>query len=594
MTIDQRIQELRKLMQQHGIEAYLVPSSDPHQSEYVADHWKSREWLSGFTGSAGTLIVTPDHAGLWTDSRYFLQAEQQLAGSEVTLHKQVVAHAPEHVLWLRDHLKGGSSVGCDGFLFSLGQMQHLRKYLDEKNIAIHDQLDFIGEVWDDRPALPTGEVFPLQLEFAGQSRRDKLDKIRQRMAAKGAAYYLVSTLDDIAWTLNLRGNDVDFNPVFISYLFLSENGADLFIDEEKVPAAVRKNLEADGVRLRPYASIVPFLEEFDGQGPVLLDPSTINVRLFDMLSSGEVIKGENLPRHFKAVKNETEIGHIRRAMIKDGLALVKLYRWLEAILEKRTVTEYEVARQLGHFRRAQGNYFGESFSAIVGYNANGAIVHYRPEEATSAAIRPEGLLLLDSGGQYLEGTTDITRTTALGTPTDEQRRNFTLVLKGHIALATIQFPVGTTGLQLDPLARMYLWKAGLNYGHGTGHGVGYFLNVHEPPQGFAASGARGSTPFQPGMLTSNEPGFYKDGHYGIRIENLVLCMEGPETDYGKFLEFETMTLFPIDLALIDAALLDRSEKDWLNRYHEKVFENLSPYLTPEEVDWLERKCRPVG
>jgi Xaa-Pro aminopeptidase len=596
MTINERIDALRAQMRGHGVDAYIVPSSDPHQSEYVADHWKVREWLSGFTGSAGTLIVTADHAGLWTDSRYFLQAERELQAGEVELHKQRVPHAPEHVSWLAGELPPGSAVGCNGFLFSVGQIAHLERTMAKHHIDLVYDLNLIGDIWEDRPPLPKEEIFEYDVEYAGKSREDKLREIREQMLEQEALQYLITTLDDIAWTLNLRGNDVAYNPVFISYLLIGDEKAFLFIDEEKVSEEIRKRLKEDGVALRDYYAVMDHLETLPEETAVLVDPRTINRRLFDAIREEQRVKGDNIPRRLKAIKNRIEVEHLRRVMVKDGVALVKLYRWLEAALPNRTVTEFEVARQLDHFRSAQGDYHGESFGAIVGYDANGAIVHYRPSAETSAALQPKGLLLLDSGGQYVDGTTDITRTTALGESTEEQRRHYTLVLKGHIALATIHFPEGTTGGQLDTLARMYLWRAGLNYGHGTGHGVGFFLNVHEPPQGFASSNVtpRGTTAFEPGMLTSNEPGFYKDGAYGIRIENLVLCMEGEETDYGRFLKFETLTLFPIDLSLVEESLLTKEERAWLNQYHQEVFEKLSAQLNPEEVEWLERKCRPVG
>ena len=595
MTIDERLAALRKAMKKYGLDAYLVPSSDPHQSEYVADHWKAREWLSGFTGSAGTLIVTEGHAGLWTDSRYFLQAERELADSEVALHKQLVSHAPEHITWLADTLPAGSRLGCDGFLFSLGQMRQLEKYLSPKEIAIHYDLDLVVDLWTGRPELPAAAVFEHPVRYAGKPRLEKMDLMREQMKGYGARHYLVTTLDDIAWLLNLRGEDVPYNPLFVSYLLLQEEGAVLFVDTRKVPPPIAEKLRDDGIALRPYAAVCSFLEELPASEPVLIDPRSISVRLYDLLSEKTVIRGHNIPRRTKALKTATEVAHIRRAMVKDGVSLVKLYRWLEATLEEQTVTEFEVARQLDAFRRAQGDYYGESFPAIVGYNANGAIVHYRPDPATSAPIRREGILLLDSGGQYVDGTTDITRTVALGTPTDEQRRHFTLVLKGHIALARARFPVGTTGMQLDVLARAALWEEGLNYGHGTGHGVGFFLNVHEPPQGFAASPttSRGTTELQPGMLTSNEPGFYKDGAYGIRTENLVLCTEGPETDYGAFLQFESLSLFPIDRHLIEPAMLTAPEREWLNEYHQTVFDKLSPRLEAEEVQWLKNQCRSL-
>ena len=593
--IEQRIAALRRALSKHGLAAYIVPSSDPHQSEYVADHWKIREWLSGFTGSAGVLVVTEDHAGLWTDSRYFLQAEQQLQNREIELHKQKIPHAPEHVTWLTDHLPAGSDLGCDGSLFSVGQINYLERQLSRKGISVHAGLDLVSDLWPDRPPLPKGQVFVHEDRFAGQARREKLNSIRRKMAEAGAASCLVSTLDDISWTLNLRGNDVEFNPVFISYLWISDQNAVLFVNAQKIPTEIRSALEKDGVNLEPYAAVESFLEQLPAGDSVLIHPASINFRLFQALTKAEVIRGENIPSLLKAVKNEVEIDHIRNAMVKDGLALVKLYRWLEAVLNNRTVTEFELSQQLDHFRRTQPDYHGESFAAIVGYNANGAIIHYRPAMETSAEIRPDGLLLLDSGAQYTDGTTDITRTITLDEATGEQRLHFTLVLKGHIALARVKFPAGTTGAQLDGLARLFLWEHGLNYGHGTGHGVGFFLNVHEPPQGFVTSAAtpRGTTPFEPGMITSNEPGFYKDGAYGIRIENLVLCVKEEKTAYGDFLRFETLTLFPIDLRLIDPSLLTQQEKDWLNDYHRMVFHKLSRHLVAEELKWLEAQCRAL-
>lgn len=595
MTTNEKIDALRHEMASCGLDAYIVPSSDPHQSEYVAEHWKTRQWLSGFTGSAGVLIVTRHHAGLWTDSRYFLQAEQQLAGTTITLHKQQVPHAPEHVTWLADHLPEGSTVGVNGDLFSVLQIRYLEKHLAPKSIEINVDLELVGDIWPDRPPLPGNPVFEHSIGYAGLARKEKLTAIREQMRAKGADFHLVTTLDDIAWTLNLRGSDVDYNPVFISYLLIGHNRSYLFIHPEKVPADLRAGLQEDGVELLRYAMVEEFLEELPNETRVWIDNRTTSIRLFNAVDGEQLFTGANIPRQLKAVKNETEIGHIRKTMEKDGVALVKLYRWLEAILSSRPVTEYEVARQLEHFRGGQGDYFGESFPAIVGYNANGAIVHYRPLPEKSAEIHADGILLLDSGGQYLDGTTDITRTIALGAPTDEQRRVFTLVLKGHIALASIRFPAGTTGAQLDTLARMFLWRDGLNYGHGTGHGVGFFLNVHEPPQGFATSAAtsRGTTAFEPGMLTSNEPGYYKTGEYGIRTENLVLCTNEPETNGERFLHFETLTLFPIDLRLVEVQLLTPEEKQWLNNYHQLVFAKLSPLLSPEEAAWLRQKCQTV-
>lgn len=593
MTINERIAALRQQMKTHQIDAYIVPSSDPHQSEYVADHWKTRIWLSGFTGSAGLLVITPIHAGLWTDSRYFIQAEQELKHSEVELHKQGVPHAPEHVEWLVENLAEGATVGCDGFLFSVGQVRHLNTHFYKKDIDLNYELDLISPIWKDRPALPQNQIFEHDEKYTGLSAAEKLEKIREEMTTQGVDYYLVTTLDDIAWALNIRSNDIECNPLTIAYLVIGLKMAYLFIDEAKVSVDIKGNLLKTGVALRPYDGLLEFLPHIPTR--ILVDVKSTNIRLFNAIPTAQVLRGNNIVQALKAIKNKTEVTHIRAAMRKDGVALTRLFRWLSAEQETRSVPEVEVSKQLDDLRRAQGDYFGESFTAIVGYNANGAIVHYRPEAETCANIKKEGILLLDSGGQYIDGTTDITRTIALGTPTEEQKRNFTLVLKGHIALATARFPKGTKGMQLDTLARMYLWNEGLNYGHGTGHGVGFFLNVHEPPQGFATGSttSRGITPLEPGMFTSNEPGFYKTGEYGIRIENLILCVEDMENDHGIFYKHDTLTLFPIDLNLVEVDLLTEKERNWLNNYHQKVLAELSPLLTEEEQAWMEEQCRAV-
>lgn len=593
--IDERLALLRREMEDAGIDAYIIPSHDPHQSEYVAAHWEARAWLTGFTGSAGVAVVTPDHAGLWTDSRYFLQAEAELAGSSFKLHRLVVPHAPEHLDWLLEHLKPGSTLGFDGQLFALSQVQQLERRLAPKHVVLTFKRDLTGKIWRERPPLPAAEAFELGLEYAGQSRAEKLAAIRQGMG--GQPFYLATALDDIAWALNIRGADVDFNPVCISYLLVGQRHTNWFVGEQKVPPALRQALAQDGVEIRPYDQIGAFLKNQAGGQTVLFDPGSTSILLYEQLPERQWKKCKNLIRPLKAIKNPVEIANIRLAMRKDGVALLRLYRWLEAELAAgRCPTEYALAQQLAACRREQGNYFGESFAAIVGYGPNGAIVHYKPEEGRCAEIRPEGILLLDSGGQYLEGTTDITRTTALGEPSAEQRRHFTLVLKGNIALSRAVFPPGTAGVQLDALARLHLWRHGLNYGHGTGHGVGHFLNVHEGPQGITPNpvGERGTTPFQAGMLTSNEPGFYLDGAYGIRIENLELCRLAETSNGADFLSFEPVTLFPIDLKLADLSLLDAEERAWLDDYHRRVFEALAPLLNPAERDWLAEKCRPLG
>lgn len=591
LDISGRILALRAAMQRLQLDAYIIPTGDPHQSEYVADHWKTREWLTGFTGSAGTLVVTSDHAGLWTDSRYFLQAENELTGSGIELHKQLIPHTPEHFSWLTTHLKPGNTVGMDGALFSTSQVRQMAKIFYEYDIEINHQHDLVSELWKDRPALPSDPAFEFDADYAGATRSEKLDHVK---AAMSTDFLLVTTLDDIAWTLNLRGNDVAYNPVCISYLIIGKEVSYLFIDREKVSDLLRTRLGADGILLKPYETIEAFLQQLPEGKTIGVDATTTNIRLYNAIPEEQLVKHELVPRQLKAIKSGAEMKHLRTAMRKDAVALTRLFRWLEKVLTSGAeVTEAQVGRRLDGYRREQGDYFGESFGAIVGYNANGAIVHYRPDPNNSAVIRPEGILLLDSGGQYLQGTTDITRTIALSEPTAQQKQDFTLVLKGHIALAMAKFPAGTMGIQLDAFARQAMWQYGLNYGHGTGHGVGYFLCVHEPPQGFAAGIGRGATPIEPGMLTSNEPGLYRAGAYGIRTENLVWCVKDYSGDFGDFLKFETLSLFPIDQTLIDIALLTPAEKQWLNEYHAIVEEAVSPFLDKQEAAWLHKKCRPL-
>jgi Xaa-Pro aminopeptidase len=593
MTVQEKLSAIRKAMQDRQLAAYIIPSGDPHQSEYVAAHWKSRQWISGFTGSAGTVVITHDHAGLWTDSRYFIQAEEQLKGSPVELHKLGIPHTPEHLEWLQDNLPAGSKVGLDGRLFSVGQVRKMAKHFYDKKIGLDTHCDLVGQIWRDRPPLPQTPVFEHDIIFAGVSRSEKIQIVREKMTPAG--YYFLSTLDDIAWLFNLRGQDVECNPVFYAYALIGKDVVWLFIETAKVPEELKATLNQDGIIVKPYQEIEDFLKKLSREHPVLVDPGSTSNQVFSSVLKESVKETENLIAPLKAIKNPTEIAHFKNVMVRDGVALVRMFRWLEETLEKRAVPETEVAEKLIECRREQGHYVGESFDAIVGYNGNGAIVHYRPEHGSCANITPEGILLVDSGGQYFDGTTDITRTIALGKPTKEQKTDFTLVLKGHIALNRVRFPKGTTGVQLDTLARMFLWQRHLNYGHGTGHGVGFFLNVHEPPQGFspAVNTPRANIAFEPGMLTSNEPGLYKAGKYGIRTENLILCVEDGENDFGNFYRFENITLFPIDLRLIKKSMLSKREKRWLNNYHKEVFEKLSPHLNEEETEWLAEKCEQI-
>ncbi len=594
MTINERIAALRVQMKKHNIDAYIIPSSDPHQSEYVAEHWQARKWISGFTGSVGTALVTADYAAVWADSRYFLQAEKEFKGTEVQLQKMKVQGAPEHINWLLDNLANGATVACDGLMMAAAQVQSMEKSFASKNISLDYTLDLITPIWQARAAMPDSPIFEHHVKYAGRTRLEKLAQIRVEMQAKNADYHLVSTLDDIAWTFNLRGSDVEANPVFIAYSIIGINEAYLFIDEAKVSAAIKTKLKKDGVTVKPYASVVSFLEVLPANKSILIDHNIASIYLYNAIKSAKIIHNDTISIALKAIKNEVEIGHIRSVMVKDGVALTRMFRWFEQEISKRGVSEAEFADRLAAFRSEQKDYYGESFGAIVGYKGNGAIVHYHATHEDCAMIQNEGILLVDSGGQYHDGTTDITRTIALSAPTAEQKRNFTLVLKGHIALAMLRFPHGTKGIQMDILARQFLWANNLNYGHGTGHGVGFFLNVHEPPQGIITGlNSRGTTVHEAGMFSSNEPGFYKENEYGIRIENLILATDELENEYGKFMRFETVTLYPIDLQLIDKALMTKEERAWFNQYHKEVYRKLSPKLKVEERAWLKDKCKTI-
>ncbi len=593
MNTASRLQALRQAMQSSGLTALIIPSQDPHQSEYVAPRWKAREWISGFTGSAGTVVVTMDHAGLWTDSRYFLQAAQELADSEFVLHKQVVPGAPEYIDWLKTTLLEGNEVGIDGALMSVEGNRSLTKAFEGSGIGLLTHLDPVGMAWINRPGLPTAPILEHDVAFAGRSRSQKLADIRSQMTQHEAVGHLLVTLDDIAWTFNLRGSDVDYNPVFYAYALIGLNAATLFVGKGKLSADLIATLAQDGIAVQDYAEIGEVLMQLEGR--LLMDAGQVSLQLVEFLSSEcKVVEGASPSTLLKACKNEVELAHTRAAMIKDGVALLRLVRWLEGELASgNSVTEYAVSERLAAFRAQQKFYFGESFPAIAGYAGNGAIVHYRPDANDSAQIKAKGVFLLDSGGQYQDGTTDITRTFAMGTVPDTAKQAYTMVLKGHIALARAVFPKGTGGYQLDPLARQFLWSLGLNYGHGTGHGVGFFLNVHEGPMGISpAANARSKQAILPGMIISNEPGYYEEGEWGIRIENLVACVEHSITSSGQFYAFETLSLFPIDDRLIVWENLNSFERAWLREYHQKVNEALSPALERDEQEWLRAKCAP--
>ena len=589
-----KINEIRELMQEYGLDGYVIPSSDPHLSEYIADHWESRSWLTGFDGSSGLVFITHSHAGVWTDPRYFLQAEIQLKGTGFALHKSTNGIIKDLLDWILKEMSPESSIGLDGRLFSVKLVENILKKFRIKDISLHSNIDLISKIWRNRPSLPIGDIFEMPESFAGVSRTKKIKKVQDTLQDGGIDYYLCSSLDDIAWVLNLRGNDIDFNPVFYAYLLIGRDQAWLFINPVKLKNNLANLLSDDGLEIQMYNQIGSFLKTIAPTEQIWIHKATTNHYLTSFINHNQIYWGKNLIANQKGQKNATEISQIRKAMVKDGMALVKLNRWLEATLTHSTPSEFEVAQKLEELRKDQGNYFGESFPAIVGFGPNGAIIHYRPNEIGATQIDDSNLLLIDSGGQYIEGTTDITRTFTFGNVTEEQQLHYTMVLKGHIAIASLQFLEGVKGQHMDILARQALWKAGLDYKHGTGHGVGYFLNVHEGPQGISMGSSYGKTVFKPGMITSNEPGFYLENQYGIRLENIILCVKGPKTSFGQFLFFETLSLFPFEKKLIDASLLSKEELNWLNDYHATVLEKIGPHLEETEKQWLEIKCSKIS
>jgi len=572
-----------------NIHAIIIPSADPHQSEYLPAEWKMREWISGFTGSAGTLVITRDRAGLWTDSRYFLQAEEELAGTGIELFRQGLPNVPPIEDFIVSHLNTGDVVSLNGRLWSHSQVKNLREKLKKAGLEVNTKLRIIEEVWsaNNRPTPSEREVFVHKLEYACTDVNDKLSQVRRKMSDLNVKEHLITTLDDIAWLYNLRGHDVEYNPVFLSYAVVKQDEALFFIDSAKITNEVTAQLSNHNITLRPYQAIDKHLQ--DVEEPILVNPDDCNDHLYQLIQPDLRVDGQSITRALKAIKSSAEVAQIDSVMIKDGLALTEAFYHLYQKIGE--ITEAEFATVIAHSRSKKPDYFGESFPAIVGYQGNGAIVHYRPQKDKSAVIAPEGLLLCDSGGQYLNGTTDITRTIAVGPVTPAQAVSYTRVLKGHIAIDQAIFPEGTTGSTLDPLARQYLWRNGQNYGHGTGHGVGYFLNVHEPPQGISpGSGSRATTQLVPGMLTSNEPGYYERGSYGIRIENLILC---EQSHFEGYLKHRHLTLFPIDTSLIDLSLMSKEELDWVNTYHNLVLTKLLPHLDGPLALWLEKSCRRI-
>lgn len=576
-------------MQSKSISAYITYSTDPHSGEYVPAHWESRKWITGFTGSAGTAVITPDDGGLWTDSRYFIQAGEQLTDTGLKLFKERMPETPSIPQWLCRVLKKGERVGIYGYTTSLQTVNELRNELSAYGIEVVMIEDPYKTIWNDRPGLPSNKPFILEEKYSGESASSKISTIRNHISNTGTDYILISALDEIAWTLNMRGTDIECNPLFVSYLLISEKEATLYINKNKLTETTIDYLQSQGVGHRNYEDIESDLTAISGR-KITMSPS-INFAMYNAASEHNTVFIQASPvSKYKAVKNQTEINGFRNAMLRDGVAMVRFLIWLQKNIGNGNLTELSIDEQLYKERSAMENFRGISFATIAGYQEHGAIVHYEADEHSASTLKPEGLLLIDSGAQYLDGTTDITRTIPLGPTTEEQKKDYTLVLKGFIQLAMAEFPQGTCGTQLDVLARLAMWKEGINYGHGTGHGVGHFLNVHEGPHQIRMNNV--PTPLQPGMTVTNEPGIYRAGKYGIRTENTMLTVPSRKTDFGEFYKFEQLTLCPINTETILWDMLSPEETNWLKEYHETVYSKLSPLLTDEEKQWLRNATNP--
>ena len=593
-NIPERIAALREAMKQHKIDAYIIPTSDPHMSEYPADCWKYREWISGFTGSAGTVIITADKAGLWTDSRYFLQASTQLEGTGIEVFKMMLPETPTIPEFLTHELKEGQTVGLNGETYSLADARSLEKALAEKEIKLNTNASLIDPIWKERPAIPEAPMFEMPIELSGKSTEDKLIDINKMLHKAGADCTILSALDEVAWTFNIRGTDVAYNPVVISYAFVSEKESVLFVNPKKIPAEIAEHLKKEGVTLADYGMLATFLSRLPEQTRVFIDSKRTNVAIYNALPKSSIlIEGTSPANHLKSIKNETEIKGFRNAVLKDGIAMTKFYFWLEKMLKAgEKVTELSAAAKLTALRSEQPQYVMDSFASISSYGPHGAVVHYSPTPETDTELKTDSLYLLDSGAQYLDGTTDITRTIALcDEPSEQMKKDFTRALKGTIGIAKCKFPAGIRGCLIDAFARKALWDAGINYLHGTCHGIGHCLNVHEGPQSIRME--ENPVILEPGMVMSDEPAMYRPGEYGIRTENMILIREDSETEFGKFLGFETLTLCYIDTKLVIPSMLSVREHAWLNKYHQMVYDLVSPHLTEEEKAWLKEKTAEI-
>ena len=591
--INDRIEKLRNVMKEKNIFAYIIPSADYHQSEYVGEFFKGRQFISGFTGSAGTVVITPEKAILWTDGRYFLQAEKELATSCVELYKMGQENVPTTFEYIENEVPAGSKIGFDGRAISAAMGAGLEASLAKKNITISYEGDLLDEVWTDRPALSDAKAFLLDVKYSGEDFTSKIARVRKSMKDIGATTHILTSLDDIAWLFNIRGGDVKYNPVVLSYAVVTLDKAILFVDENKLNDEIKASFGEEVVEIKGYFEIDEFVKTIEKEEVVLVDSNKINYTILKNIPEGvKVLNSMNPSTIFKAEKNPVEIANTKQAHIRDGVAVTKFMYWLKNNIGKVEITEISAADKMTELRKEQGQFIEPSFASIAGYGANGAIVHYSATEESNTTLEPKGLFLLDSGGQYFDGTTDITRTFALGSLTEEEKSNFTSVARAMIRLSGAKFLYGVNGYYLDILARGIMWEQGLNYNHGTGHGIGHVLNVHEAPNGFRCDNRNLAT-LEEGMITTNEPGFYKAGSHGIRLENEMLCKKGIKNEYGQFMEFEPLTIAPLDLDAIDVNLMNEDEKAYLNEYHKMVFDTVSPFLTAEETEWLKEYTRAI-
>lgn len=592
MNSIKKVEQLRKLMKENKIDAYIITSSDPHLSEYVSEHWKARSWMSGFSGSAGTLVITMKENGLWTDGRYYIQAEKQLEGSNIKLFKQGQTDVPTYIEWLGDTLEEGACVGFDGRVFAQSSAKEIEEALKNNGITVNDEYDFIDMIWSDRPDVILNNINSHDIKYSGITTKEKLELVREKMNKKKANCYVLGSLDDIAWLFNIRGNDVPNNPVVMAFAMITNNKAFLFVEKSKLDESSSHALVSNGVDIYDYERIVDETKKINKESIVFIDTNKVNRMLYKAIPTEcKIVEGTNITTELKAIKNDVEVENLIKCQERDGVAMVNFMYWLEKSLDKETITEISASDKLEQFRSEQENFVSISFDSIAGYKDHAAMMHYKATEEIQYTLRNEGMFLIDSGGQYLDGTTDITRTIILGDLTDQEKKDFTLVLKGHISLCQAKFLYGATGSNLDILARYPMWKEGIDYKCGTGHGVGYFLSVHEGPQNF--SQVPNKTKLEKGMVITVEPGIYREGQHGIRTENTVVVREDEKTEFGQFLRFETISYCPIELDGICVEMLDEQEKRWLNEYHKVVYTKLSPHLTEDIREWFKGKTRKI-